>query len=581
MYNIITRKKRLLIHTPYQGIIGNNKSPRSLTITSSLILLHIIGAVCLLLWGTRMVKMGFTRAYGSSLRSFVSRGTKNRFTSAISGFGVTALLQSSTAATLLMLSFVKKHGISLTAAIAFIIGADIATTIVAQILTFDLSWLSPALLAIGIIGHIKNEHGGRKRHIFRIFIGIGLMLLSLALIRDATLPLKTSETLPLILAPLYNDPLMAIGFAAILTWIVHSSLATILLFAAFASSGIISAELGFLMVVGANIGGALISFFVTYRQGHQARQITSANIIMRTICAILFYIFMDTIIAKLSAFDMDVDRKIVTLHVLFNVALGIIFLPIVPLVAKFGQKIFPDKDKKEIVKSDPVYLDEEALFTPVIALASAARETLRMSEMVEDMLERTITSFKQNSDTMAKNISQEDKTVDRLYSAIKHYLARMTQESLDPKEADRYLQILTFATNLEHVGDIIDTSLMELAKKKIHKGEKFSEKGWQEIKDFHAQVLENMKLAQSLFLSEDPSLARQLIDAKKIIREAEQETSSLHFDRLRQGLPETIATSSLHLDIIRDYRRINSYITTVAYSIIENSEKYEKERKRH
>jgi len=551
------------------------------TISASLIFLHIIGAVCLLLWGTRMVKNGFTRAYGSSLRLWVSRGTKNRFTSAISGFAVTALMQSSTAATLLMLSFVKKHGIPIAAAIAFVIGADIATTIVAQILTFDLSWLSPALLAIGIIGHIKNEHGGRRRHIFRIFIGLGLMLLSLALIRDVTLPLKTSETLPLIIQPLNSDPFMAIAFAALLTWIIHSSLAGILLFAALATGGIISLPLGFLLVIGTNIGGSLISFVATYKQGIEARQITSANILMRCVCAIIFMVFSSQIIEWIEQFNLDTARDMVTLHVAFNVVLGIIFLPLVAVIAKSVEKLLPAKDDKEIDPADPIYLDDEALFTPVIALASAARETLRMSEMVEDMLERTITSFEQNNDTMAKNISRKDDTVDRLYASIKHYLAKLTQESLDPKEADRYLQILTFATNLEHVGDIIDTSLMELAKKKIAKGERFSNDGWSEIKDFHGQVLDNMKLAQSLFLSEDPSLARQLIDSKNEIRKAEQETSSHHFQRLREGLPETIATSSIHLDIIRDYRRINSYICTVAYSILENTARHANARKNH
>ena len=197
------------------------------------------------------------------------------------------------------------------------------------------------------------------------------------------------------------------------------------------------------------------------------------------------------------------------------------------------------------------------------------------------MLEQTIETFKQNNSRLANKISKEDDTVDRLYAAIKHYLAKLTQESLDPKEADRYLQILTFATNLEHVGDIVDKSLMELAKKKIKHGERFSDEGWAEIKSFHAQVLQNMKLAQTLFLSEDPALARILIDAKKTIREAEQETSTQHFQRLREGLPETIATSSLHLDIIRDYRRINSYITTVAYSIIETHARHANKRKRH
>lgn len=526
-----------------------------------------------------MVKMGFTRAYGSSLRTLIAKGTSNRAFAALSGMGTTALLQSSTAATLLMLSFVKRHGITMTAALAFIIGADIATTLVAQVLTFDLSWLSPALLIIGIVGHIKHEHGGRRRHVFRIFIGIGLMLLSLSLIRSAAAPLVHSETLPLILAPLQNDPVTAILVAAILTWVIHSSLASILLFAALAASGVIDMQLSLLLVLGANLGGAFIAFVVTYKEGMIARRVTTGNILMRLIGVILCGFFIDTILTHLAALDLDPARQIVTIHTAFNIALGLIFFPIIGLVAKFCCIIYPEPKNRKINKNDPIYLDETALNTPVIALASAARETLRMAEIVEGMLGQTILSFQQNTDTMTKEISKEDDQVDHLYRAIKLYLARLTQESLDPKEADRYLQILTFATNLEHVGDTIEKSLMDIASKKIKCNEKFSDEGWQEIKNFHALVLDNMKLAQTIFLSEDPSLARKLIDNKKDIREAEASTSSHHFARLRQGLPETIATSALHIDIIRDYRRINSYITTVAYSILENSIKHSEKRK--
>ncbi len=528
-----------------------------------------------------MVKRGFTRAYGSSLRLFISRSMKNRSIACVSGLATTALLQSSTAATLLMLSFVKRHGITITAALGFIIGADIATTLVAQVLTFDLSWLSPLLLMIGIIGHMKFEHGGRKKHIFTIFIGIGFMLLSLALIREASAPLTHSPTLGLIMKPLNSDPVMAILFAAFLTWIIHSSLAAVLLFAALASSGIIGIELGFLLVLGANLGGSFITFIATYKNGTTARRITFGNVMMRTTFIIILGFFEDPILSWLKTLGLDTARQIVTVHTGFNIALGIAFLPIVHWVGAISIKIFPKNKAAKPPPGTPMYLDEQALSTPVIALAAAARETLRMAEMVEDMLQDTITCFKQNTDTMAKEIAKKDDQIDNLYRAIKLYLARLTQESLDPKEADRYLQILTFSTNLEHVGDIVEKSLMELAIKKIKKGERFSDEGWTEIKNFHAQVLRNMKLAQTIFLSEDPKLARQLIDNKNAIREAEQETSTQHFQRLREGLPETIATSSLHLDIIRDYRRVNSYISSVAYSIIENAVRHADERKSH
>lgn len=202
-----------------------------------------------------------------------------------------------------------------------------------------------------------------------------------------------------------------------------------------------------------------------------------------------------------------------------------------------------------------------------------------MAEMVEDMLQKTIETFKQNDNTLVRAISREDDTVDKLYTQIKLYMTKLTQESLDPKESDRYLQIITFATNLEHIGDIIDNSLLELAKKKIKFKERFSDKGWEEIKDFHKAVVKNMRMAQNIFLSEDPDLAQDLIDQKRIVTMAAKESSKKHFERLSSGLPETIATSSLHLDIIRDYRRINSYITSVAYNILDTAERYKDKRK--
>lgn len=547
----------------------------------SLTLLHIAGAVCLLLWGTRMVKLGFTRAYGTSLRKTVLKGTSNRIVACLSGIGVTILLQSSTATTLLLISFVKNHAIPLAAALAVIIGSDIATTLVAQILIFDFSWLSPALLIIGIVGHMMYEQGGRKRHLFRACIGLGLMLLSLALIKQASAPLGASETLPLILGPLENDPILAILVAAVLTWVMHSSLASVLLFATLATGGIIDLELGILMILGANLGGAFIAFAVTFKDGVEARRVTTGNIIMRCFTVFIFLVFFEKTQTVLENTGLSTERNLVNLHTAFNILLAVIFLPTVQWVAKLCNKLVPAKTYDKKPPHEPFYLDDQALNSPVVALAGAARETMRMSEIVEDMLQKTIDAFKDNKSGLAKDIRAQDDTVDILYTKIKLYLTRLTQEALDPKESDRYLQIMTFATNLEYIGDIIDKSLMEMAQKKIKAKERFSDEGWAEIKNFHSEVTQNMRTAQAIFLSEDPELAQQLIDQKKDIAGAAKKSSAQHFERLREGLPETIATSSLHMDIIRDYRRINSYITTVAYAILENAEKHKKQRKNH
>lgn len=526
-----------------------------------------------------MVKNGVTRAFGTSLRLAIAKGAGNRFVACFSGAAVTAVLQSSVATTLILISFIKSGFVTTTVGLAAVIGADIATTLVAQLLTFDLRWLSPVLLTGGIVIYNVYQKAGRERHIGRAIIGIGLMLLSLTMIRQISEPLQHSEVLPLILQPLQNEPLVAIVFAAIFTYLLHSSLAAILLFAAFATHNIISLDLGLYLVVGANLGGALIPFAATFREGMKVRRLTVGNLMMRGTIVLVLLPFLPMVHGMLLASGADPARYLVHFHTGFNVFLGLVFLPFVGILADFTEKLYPDHSEKAD-PSAPQYLDEKALSTPIIALAGAARETLRMAEIVEKMLQLTMTAFEKNNDRLIGSIREMDNQVDSLNQSIKLYLTRLSHESFDPKEADRYIQILTFSTNLEYCGDIIDKSLLEAADKKMRNQESFSEKGFAEIKDFHGQVLENLKLAQIIFLSEDHELAAQLVEKKKSVRIAESETSKQHFKRLHERQAQSIATSSLHLDIVRDLRRINSYITSIAFTILDNSDKHKKKRKK-
>lgn len=545
------------------------------------IIIHLIGAVCLLLWGARMVKTGFSRAYGTNLRHTISQGTKSRISAFAAGAAVTALLQSSTASILITLSFVKKGFMTVTAALAVIIGADVATTLVAQVLTFDLRWLSPVMLSSGVLIFSFYEHGGRTRHIARVMIGMGLMLLSLTLIREISQPLKTSEVLPLILNPLEKEPILAVCFAALFTWAIHSSLATVLLFATMVGNHVISLELGFALVLGANVGSALITLVATVGDGPRVKRITVGNLFMKLVMMAGVIFFIPQIAELLNTYiPGGADRQVVNFHTAFNIALAIVFLPLAKMYALLLVKIFPDRQGARD-DNGAAYLDATALDTPVIALAGAARETLRMAEIVERMLEKTITALEKNDETLIASIRHMDDRVDRLNQEIKFYLTRLTQESLDPKEADRYIQILTFCTNLENCGDIIDKNLMDMALKKMRKQEKFSEKGFAEIREFHGNVLQNLRLAQNIFLSEDPALAARLVENKRSVRIAEVESSRSHFNRLRDRVSESISTSDIHLDIIRDLRRINSYVTSVAYTIIDHHEQHKTRRATH
>lgn len=542
-------------------------------------MLKILGSVALLLWGTRMVKLGFTRAYATSLRDVIAKSTNNRFKAFFAGLGVTAVLQSSTATALVVTSFASKGMISTSAALAVMIGADISTTLVAQILTFDMSWLMPCFLLSGVILHHFYEQGGRRKHIARALIGLGLILLSLSQIKQSAMPLGTSETLPLLMKPLEHEPLMALIVAALITWLLHSSLAAVLIISSFATSGLISLHLGLLLVLGANLGGAFIPFIMTIKMGAAARRITTGNMIMRITSIILILPFVTAINEILGNIGSAGSREIVHFHTLFNVILALIFLPLVVVLSKICIRLNPETENKDDATIRPMYLDESALTSPTIALAGAARETLRMAEIVEEMFIESMTAMKNDDQKLLDKIKASDAVVDSLNNAIKLYLTRVNEEALDPKESDRFVQILGFSTNLEHVGDVIENSIADMIKIKIESNHRFSAEGFKEIQEFHQIILKNMKIAQAIFMSEDPKLARQLVDGKKDVRQAAKASTEKHFKRLKSGLPETISTSALHNDIIRDYRRVNSYITTVAYAILDNAERHKQSRK--
>lgn len=559
--------------------MNTHKEGTKQSMSVTLTLLNIIGAVALLLWGTRMVRLGFTRAYATSLQQLIAKSTNNRVKAFLAGLGVTTVLQSSTATTIICASFASKHMITLATAIAVVIGADIGTTIVAQILIFDLSWLMPLLILIGVIMHHKYEHGGRKRHIARAFIGLGLILLALSMIKTSGASLSGSDTLPLILSPLEDEPILAILVAALLTWLLHSSLAAVLIIATFVSQDVISVDLALKLVLGANIGAAIVAYVMSFSMGTQAKRITTANLMIRMTCVIITLPLIHTIAPYFTHPEISQSRDIINFHMAFNIALAVIFLPFITTLSKMMEKLVPEKKAQEETKNKPLYLDESALNSPTIALASAARETLRIAKIAEDMFSNSMIALKEESDEALGKVRAADDQIDDLYNEVKLYLTKVSEEALDPKESDRFVQILSFSTNLEHIGDIIDSSLVDITNSKINNKVRFSKEGFQEIREFHNRILTNMKIAQAIFMSEDPSLARQLVEGKAEVRKAANASTQAHFERLREGVPETKATSSMHTDIIRDYKRINSYITSVAFTILENAERHKAQRK--
>ena len=388
-------------------------------------ILNVIGSVALLLWGVRMVRTGLTRAFGAALRRAIGACSRNRFTAFGGGLALTGVLQSSTATALLLASFAGRGLITLSIALAVMLGANVGTTLTAQVLSFDLTWVSPLMISAGVIAFLSSEND-KARHLGRVAIGLGLMLLSLQLLESAALPLRNSPTFAAVLRGLQDEYVLAVIFATAATWFIHSSLSTVLLVMSFASSGIIGPELAISLVIGANIGGAVAPYFDQSSADIEARRVPLGNLITRGVVGVAVLPFLAPIHHWLAFIDAAPARLLVNFHTTFSLVAAIVFLPLIDQLATLCRRLLPSRPQAD----DPGrarHLDASVLDTPAEALACAARETLNLGDRVADMLRQTIEVFEKNDQRAARAIEQADNVVDKLYDSIKLYLIKVSR----------------------------------------------------------------------------------------------------------------------------------------------------------
>jgi len=531
------------------------------------LLLRIAGGVALLLWAARMVRTGVMRAYGAELRRGLGKAARGRFRPLGIGLVTAGLLQSSAAVGLLAASFAARGVITTAAGIALLLGADIGSTLVVQVLSFDVTWLSPALILIGFI-LFKSSSRPLRRHLGRVALGLGLLLLSLQLIVGASEPLRDSATLAAVIRPLASDPILAVILAALVTWLAHSSVATVLLIMSLVAAAVIPQELGFALVLGANLGSAIVPVALTFGGPPAERRIPLGVLVFRVLGVLLLLPAITLAAPLIELLSGDPAHQIANFHSLFNLVMALAAVWFVGPLARLLERWLPD-GAPVAGPIAPRHLDPKALDKPAIALAAATREVLRMADLVESMLREVIEVFRSNDPELLRSLSRRDDDVDALHEAIKLYLTRLSRNSLDAEASSQCVELITFTTNLEHVGDIIDKNLLEMAQSKIKNRLAFSEEGWRELKAMHDRLLDHMSLAMTVFVSRDLETARRLLAQKEQFRDLEREGSARHLERLRLGQVESIETSSLHLDILRDLKRINSHLTSVAYPILD------------
>ncbi|MDM7944643.1 MAG: Na/Pi cotransporter family protein [Hydrogenophaga sp.] len=531
-------------------------------------LLDLLAAIALLVWGTHLVRNGVLRVFGSNLRQILAASMGNRFTAALSGLGVTALVQSSTATALITASFVGRGLIALPAALAVMLGADIGTSLMAVVFSFDLSWLSPLFILVGVTLFISRQ-GTSAGDFGRVLIGLGLMLLALRLIGGATSVLTQNPAVQLMLESLASDRLLEILLGATLAVVAYSSLAVVLLAATLALQ-VVGLDVALGIVLGANLGSGLLAVITTAKSGISTRQVPLGNLLFKVFGVSIAIWLIPLWLRLMQPLVQDPATLTVLFHLSFNLLVGAVFIGLTRPVARLVERLLPLQASKGPLDR-PNHLDPSALATPSLAISCAAREAMHQADVVETMLRGVVTVIKTNDLKLAQDLRKLDDTVDSLYSAIKYYLTKISRQQLSEAEGRRWTDIISFTINMEQIGDTVERVLLDIEDKKIRKGRDFSEAGMAEITELHARLIDNLRLGMSVFLNGNVRDAQRLLEEKVRFRDMEREYAATHLDRLSGLSQQSMDTSALHLDLISDLKRINSHICSIAYPILDTA----------
>lgn len=532
-------------------------------------LLNLLSALALLVWGTHVVRSDILRVYGAQLRRLLSTSINRRNYAFLAGIGVTSLLQSSNATAVIVCSFVAQGLITLAPALTIMLGADVGTALMTGVLSFDISWLAPLLTFIGVVTYLSRPHTNIS-HLGRAIIGIGLILTSLQLIEHATRPILDAQGIQVLFSTLTGDILLDALIGALFAMFTYSSLAAVLLSATLAASGVISIEVALCLVIGANLGSGVLALISSAKQNIEGRRVALGSMLFRISGAIIPLCFIPTIEVWMQHVTTDPRHVVIAFHIIYNTIRCLLLLPFVIPMARLCERILPSKEEDDH-KIQIKHLDPNAIELPTLALANASRELLRMGDLIENMLNNLLPVIRDNDLAAAQKIRAADDDVDRLYVGIKMYLARVSREELSEKEVQQWTNIITLTINLEQAGDIIQRIAKGVENKKIAKQRSFSTAGIKEITEMHAKLLSSLRLGLSVFLTHDIKSALQLLEEKATFRDLERAFSKSHLRRIASDTKQSIETSSLHLDLISDMKRVHSLFCSPAYEVLDEA----------
>lgn len=535
-----------------------------------LTLLGLAGTVALLLWGVRMVQTGVQRAFGSGLRRILAMALPNRAKAFLAGLGVTAVLQSSTATGLMVAGFAAEGLVDLVPALAVMLGANVGTTLIVQALSVDISELPPALFLLGLVA-FQRAASTRTRDLGRVAIGLGLMLLALHNLLELVSPYEDVPSLRMLMGAVASEPVLDVVLAAGLTWAAHSSVAVVLLIMSFAAKGVVPPDAAFALVLGANLGSAL-NPVLEGAGGNDpaAKRLPYGNLLNRAVGCVVGLAALPFIGSWLVQIVPDNARAVADFHTAFNLVLALAFFPVLPLYARLLQRWLPAR-VEQADPSRPMYLSASEHEVPAVAIGAAVREALRMADVLEAMLGNARDAIEKEDRRKIHETRRMDDILDKLNTAIKAYLGHLDTEAMTEADHQRVEEVLVFAHNLEHAGDLVDKNVLGLTGKLLKRGLVLADVDRAEVIAAVERLIVNLRAAAVVFMTDDLRAARVLAAEKQVFREMEDAATQAHFARLRAGATDVAEAGALHLDVLRDLKQVNAHlVSAAAYPVLKS-----------
>jgi phosphate:Na+ symporter len=530
-------------------------------------LLALFGGLALLLYGMQLIGEGLQRAAGGHLRHLLTSMTRTRLVAVASGALVTAIIQSSSATTLMLIGFVSAGLVTFRQSLGVILGADIGTTFTVQLLAFKVQELSLLLVGVGFAMTFFARRGLLKS-LGQVILGFGFIFLGMKVMNDGLAPLAENELTRQVLVALAGNQFLALLVGAVLSAGMASSAATIGLMLSLGHQGLLPLAAAIPVVLGANIGTCATALAASLRSSSDARRVAVAHIAFKVLGVALVFPIIAPLTVLVAQTAGDVARQIANAHTCFNVAISALFLPFAPWAARVITALVPEEERGDNPDRTR-YLDDRYLDQPALAIGQATREALRMGDVAQNMLRDAMVVLRTDNQELLEDVERRDDQLDYLDREIKLFIARLGRETMSADMAQKEIALISFIGNLENIGDIIDKNLMELARKKLYQGRRFSEAGEAELIEFHSLISKNLERAIAGFAANDRSLAQEVLDMRPMVRQRERELRDSHLARLRRGLAESLETSEIHLDVLTNLKRISSHITALVYPILE------------